>query len=242
MSNIQLSPAQHAILAYAINHTNGNIEWFPPNVNGGARHKVLQGLLARNLVSTYGSDWIVGALGYEALGHTQPEIASIATTDPDPELEADVAAAEASFAHNVATDPSESVDAEVQLVDAALEDESATAGVDCPVGIDVPTLETDATQGETLPTTTPTQQPLPKVIRTREHSKQATVIQMLQRPEGATIAQICEVTNWLPHTARGALAGALKKKLGLCINSEKTQGQDRVYRVSKPAASEIANA
>ncbi len=229
--NIQLTPAQHAILAYAINHTNGNIEWFPPNVNGGARQKVLQGLLSRNLISTYGSDWIVGALGYEALGRTQPEAASIATA-PDPELEADVAAAEASFAHDVTPDQPDHTDAEVQVVDAAPEDESATAGVDCPVAIDVPTLETDATQGETLPMTTPTEQPLSKAIRTREHSKQATVIQMLQRPEGATIAQICEVTNWLPHTVRGALAGALKKKLGLCINSQKTQGSDRTYHIA----------
>lgn len=225
--NIQLTPAQHAILAYAINHTNGNIEWFPPNVNGGARHKVLQGLLARNLVSTYGSDWIVGALGYEALGQTQPEATSIATA-PDPELEADVAAAEASFTHDVVPEQAE---AEIQVVDDAPQDENATAGVDCPAGTDAPDLENDATQGDSLPTVTPTQQPLPKVIRTRKHSKQATVIQMLKRPEGATIAQICEATNWLPHTARGALAGALKKKLGLCINSQKTQGSDRTYHI-----------
>ena len=137
MSNIQLSPAQHAILAYAINHTNGNIEWFPPNVNGGARQRVLQGLLSRNLISTYGSDWIVGALGYEALGRTQPEAAIIAI-DPDPELEADVAAAEVSFAHDVTPDQPDHTDAEVQVVDAALEDESATAGVDCPAGTDAP--------------------------------------------------------------------------------------------------------
>ena len=38
---------------------------------------------------------------------------------------------------------------------------------------------------------------------------------MLQRPEGATIAEIVEATGWQPHTVRGALAGALKKRLGL---------------------------
>ena len=37
---------------------------------------------------------------------------------------------------------------------------------------------------------------------------------MLQRPEGATIAEIVEATGWQPHTVRGALAGALKKRLG----------------------------
>ena len=68
--------------------------------------------------------------------------------------------------------------------------------------------------------------------RTRENSKQASVIAMLQRPEGATIAQICASTGWQSHTARGCLAGALKKKLGLTITSEKAQGSDRVYRVA----------
>ncbi len=67
--------------------------------------------------------------------------------------------------------------------------------------------------------------------RTREHSKQATVIQMLQRPEGATVAQICASTGWQSHTARGCLAGALKKKLGLTITSEKPQGGERTYRI-----------
>ena len=35
----QLSPAQHAILAHAINHTSGQIDWFPDNIKGGARKK-----------------------------------------------------------------------------------------------------------------------------------------------------------------------------------------------------------
>ena len=71
--------------------------------------------------------------------------------------------------------------------------------------------------------------------RTRENSKQATVIQMLQRPEGATIAQICASTGWQSHTVRGTFAGAFKKKLGLAITSEKAAGGERVYRVEEVA-------
>ncbi len=52
---------------------------------------------------------------------------------------------------------------------------------------------------------------------------------MLQRPEGATIPQLAEVTGWQQHTVRGTLAGALKKRLGLAITSEKPQGGERVY-------------
>lgn len=60
-------------------------------------------------------------------------------------------------------------------------------------------------------------------------SKSSLVLQMLQRLEGATIAQIATTTGWLPHTTRAALTG-LKKK-GHEITSEKAEGQDRVYRV-----------
>ena len=78
--------------------------------------------------------------------------------------------------------------------------------------------------------------PQPVVVerkpRTRENSKQAAVVAMLQRPEGATIAQICAFTGWQNHTARGCLAGALKKKLGLTITSEKAPGAERTYHVA----------
>ena len=54
---------------------------------------------------------------------------------------------------------------------------------------------------------------------------------MLRRKQGATIAQIVEATGWQPHTVRGAFAGALKKKLGLTVTSEKVEGKDeRIYQ------------
>ena len=67
--------------------------------------------------------------------------------------------------------------------------------------------------------------------RSRDNSKQAQVIAMLRRPEGATIAQICEATGWQPHTVRGTLAGTFKKKLSLEITSTKETGAERVYKV-----------
>jgi hypothetical protein len=58
------------------------------------------------------------------------------------------------------------------------------------------------------------------------------MIDMLRRPEGATVEQIAEATAWARHTVRGAMAGALKKKLGLTITSEKTEGAARIYRIA----------
>lgn len=66
----------------------------------------------------------------------------------------------------------------------------------------------------------------------REGTKQAKLIEMLRRPEGATIAQVVKATGWQPHTVRGAMAGALKKRLGLAITSEKPEDGERVYRIT----------
>jgi hypothetical protein len=70
-----------------------------------------------------------------------------------------------------------------------------------------------------------------KPHRTRPDSKQALVIEMLKRPEGATIAQIMDATQWQQHTCRGTLAGTLKKRLGLTITSAKEAGGQRIYRI-----------
>lgn len=66
----------------------------------------------------------------------------------------------------------------------------------------------------------------------RAHSKQALVIEMLKRPAGVTIAQICKATAWQAHTTRGFLAGTVKKKLALEITSRKTDGSDRTYHIA----------
>ena len=54
----------------------------------------------------------------------------------------------------------------------------------------------------------------------------------LKQPDGATIVEITKALGWLPHTVRGAIAGALKKKLGLNVESEKVDDRGRVYRVA----------
>jgi hypothetical protein len=72
----------------------------------------------------------------------------------------------------------------------------------------------------------------PEPVTIRAGTKQAQIIAMLQRPGGATIAEMTEATSWQSHTVRGSLSGALKKKLGLLITTEKVEGRGTVYRVS----------
>ena len=66
----------------------------------------------------------------------------------------------------------------------------------------------------------------------RTDSKQAQLVAMLKRAKGASIAEIVEAFDWQPHTVRGAIAGALKKKLGLNVTSEKDEKRGRVYRIN----------
>jgi len=72
-------------------------------------------------------------------------------------------------------------------------------------------------------------QPKPK---TRAGTKQAMLIEMLRAPDGATIAEITKATGWQSHTARGSMSGALKKRLGLTITSEKDGDRGRIYKIA----------
>lgn len=65
----------------------------------------------------------------------------------------------------------------------------------------------------------------------RAGTKLATMIDLLHRNGGATIAEIVDATSWQPHSVRGAISGSLKKKLGLSVLSETVEGRGRVYRI-----------
>ena len=67
--------------------------------------------------------------------------------------------------------------------------------------------------------------------KARTDTKQAKLIAMLETKDGATVEEIAAAFAWQAHTVRGVLYGALKKKLGLNIDSEKVESRGRVYRI-----------
>lgn len=66
----------------------------------------------------------------------------------------------------------------------------------------------------------------------RAGTKLATVVVLLKRKGGATISDIAAATGWQTHSVRGAISGALKKKMGLSIVSASEDGRGRVYRIT----------
>ena len=78
-----------------------------------------------------------------------------------------------------------------------------------------------ATKGATAKDATPT---------TREGSKKAIVLELIRRPDGASLQEIAAATNWQSHSIRGFISGSLGKKMGLTVESFKRADGARAYR------------
>jgi Protein of unknown function (DUF3489) len=199
---IALNPTQTAVLTHAIDHTQGKIEWFPENIKGGARNKVIEALFKRALIIGSDGDWMVTVEGYDALGREHPsQRATNETATPTGKKT------------SKATRKTERKAAK------PMPDATASGDGETPAPRTHENMHSEVSRGEAE-----------RVRSTRQNSKQAQVIAMLKRPEGATIQQICDANEWQAHTVHGAFAGAFKKKLGLTITSEKAEGGERVYR------------
>ena len=96
------------------------------------------------------------------------------------------------------------------------------------IGIEPVVAKTEAAIQENAAATPVTKLPTP-----RAGTKQAMLIALLHAPEGATMEAIISATGWQAHTIRGAMSGALGKKLRLVVTSAKEEGRGRVYRLAQ---------
>lgn len=67
----------------------------------------------------------------------------------------------------------------------------------------------------------------------REFSKKNIVLELLRRKEGATMAEIAKATDWQNHSIRGFISGNLTKKMGLTVESSKSDAGERTYKIAK---------
>ena len=109
----------------------------------------------------------------------------------------------------------------------------AAIGIEPAVANRAPAAANDAPSLDPASDTSTEAMPAPKARTPREGTKQEAVIAMLRTNDGATIDEITAATQWAPHTARGFMSGALKKKLGLTITSEKVEGRGRAYKIAE---------
>ena len=201
----KLSDTQLVILGAAAQRADGAVLPLPETlkIKGGALNKVLGSLEAKGLIHLTGGDGGpertvvtsagMAAIGVAAEGDEASTPADTAPASADTDGAADAALASAAEA-DVATTPAKRKG-----------EGKAKANKAAP-----PTSEPEAA-GE------PTAKPTP-----RAGTKQALMIDLLKRPEGATVEQIAEATGWQHHTIRGAISGALKKKLGLTVEATRT--------------------
>ena len=79
----------------------------------------------------------------------------------------------------------------------------------------------------------PRKRPRPRKRRVRpaRAARPRTVLDLLKRPKGATLAELIKATGWQAHSVRGFLSGTVTKKLGLTVTSTKVEDGERTYSI-----------
>jgi Protein of unknown function (DUF3489) len=232
-SMTNLSDTQLVILSAAAQRADLSVLPLPDSLKlkGGALTKVMDSLRNRGLIRVIETDGGpqrvvitsegMAAIGVEAEGDEAPADGTDADTGAT-SAESDAPAVEAQF-------PSPGVDAAAKPAKSKPANGRGKAKATKAAAA--------ASEPKVAPGNEPTAKPTP-----RAGTKQAQMIEMLKRPEGATVEQIARATGWQHHTIRGAISGALKKKLGLTVEATRTRevgpnktgakGSSTVYRIT----------
>ncbi len=216
----KLSDVQLVVLSAACQRPDRNVLPLPERLKGGAAQKVIASLLGKGLVeevlAAAGEPvWRDGGEG----GRTtlRATDAAFQTLGIEPE---DGAGALGTEDNGVVSDPA-----------CPVEEHGADQQADTPALAARGGDRADAGTGEpTKAAAQPTSAAAGQVRKSRPDTKQAQLVAMLRQPEGASLDEIVAATGWQAHTVRGAIAGALQKRLGLTVTSDKVEGRGRVYR------------
>src|SRR5688572_18974561 len=215
----KLSDTQLVIISAAAQRADLSVLPLPDSLTlkGGALNKVMDSLRNRGLIRVLGGDGgperaVITSEGMAAIGVEADEDEAPAATDTAP------TSAETDSAVGA---PAPATKAEV----------AATPAKTKPARGNAKASRAAPAASERSPKPTP-----------RTGTKQAQMIELLKRPEGATVEQIAEATGWQHHTIRGAISGALKKKLGLTVEATRSlevgpnktgaKGSSTVYQIT----------
>jgi DNA-binding MarR family transcriptional regulator len=219
----KLSDTQLVILSAAAQRADLSVLPLPDSINlkGGALSKVMDSLRRRGLIRVIGADGGPERVALTSEGKSAIGVEHETADDPAPDTAP--TAAEADSAANAPAP-------------AAEPDRAATPVKSKPSKARGKAKATKTSKPEPAAGGEATRKPTP-----RAGTKQALMIDLLKRPEGATIEQIAEATGWQNHTIRGAISGALKKKLGLTVEATRTRevgpnrtgakGSATIYRI-----------
>ena len=217
----RLSDAQLVVLAAACQRADRNVLPLPERMKGGAAQKIVASLIGKALIEELaaGANDPVWREREDSGGTTlRATHTAFQALGIEPEDGADSQGSEAAGA------PAGGDEAKA----------AATAAERADMPTPAATGGDEAGTGPGEPTAAPTAPLSPeagRVRKSRPDTKQAQLVAMLQSPDGASLDEIVAATGWQAHTVRGAIAGALKKKLGLVVMSERVEGRGRVYRV-----------
>ena len=223
-SMTRLSDTQLVILSAAAQREDLSVLPLPDSLTlkGGALNKVMGSLRNRGLIRVLAGDGgpervVITSEGMAAIGvEAEDDVAPTADTAPT--------SAETDGAADAPTPASEANGATKRAKARPARGNGKTA----------------RTTGRATSAPEAASEPSPKPTP-RAGTKQAQMIEMLKRPDGATVEQIAAATGWHHHTIRGAISGALKKKLGLTVEATRTReigpnktgakGSSTVYRI-----------
>lgn len=208
-----LSETQFAILSAASQRDN-RIAVLPGRLTGGVANKVVDALVGRGLIEA-----VTAAVGMPVWRKAQDGTAlALRITDAglvavgvQPKPERDLPAEIDHMAFKGASPQASAPRAELM--------KSAHLGWETG---DVPEVTASVPEATSRKATYRLPRPGTKLDR---------FLKLLHRPEGVSISEAAEALEWQQHTVRGAVAGALKKKLGMTVATEKVEGRGTVYRV-----------
>jgi hypothetical protein len=231
----KLTDTQRTVLTTAASRENGAIEPLPAHIKGGAVTKVIHALLSAGLITD--APFTITPAGRAAIAPvSEGSMPAIPAA-----LEKLTVTQIATAIANVTGEPVNPKSfnykdkARDRLATLMNERHISVRDVLIAAGIEAVTPDGTALSGLGLKPdaeSAPETKVEPPARKARTDSKQAQLIEMLKRRQGSSIEEIVERFGWQAHTVRGAIAGALKKKLGLAVLSEKVEGRGRVYRIA----------